>query len=70
MTTLAMFSGGLDSTAMLVKLLAETQDELRVHHIRMANKEKRDAAEQRIRAPHEDAENEQQLAKAKLKRKK
>jgi 7-cyano-7-deazaguanine synthase in queuosine biosynthesis len=47
MTTLAMFSGGLDSTAMLVKLLAETGDELRVHHIRMVNKERRDAAEQR-----------------------
>ena len=42
-----MFSGGLDSTAMLVKLLAESRDELRVHHIRMVNKEKRDAAEQR-----------------------
>jgi 7-cyano-7-deazaguanine synthase in queuosine biosynthesis len=47
MTTLAMFSGGLDSTAMLVKLLAETGDELRVHHIRMVNNEWRDAAEQR-----------------------
>jgi len=47
MTTLAMFSGGLDSTAMLVKLLAESDDELRVHHIRMANKEGRDDAEQR-----------------------
>ncbi len=42
-----MFSGGLDSTAMLVKLLAESADELRVHHIRMINKEKRDLAEQR-----------------------
>ena len=42
-----MFSGGLDSTAMLVKLLAETADELRVHHIRMANKEGRADAEQR-----------------------
>ena len=42
-----MFSGGLDSTAMLVKLLEETKDELRVHHIRMANKEGRDDAEQR-----------------------
>src|SRR5688572_16255088 len=42
-----MFSGGLDSTAMLVKLLDETADELRVHHIRMVNKEKRDRAEQR-----------------------
>ena len=47
MTTLVMFSGGLDSTAMLVKLLAESADELRVHHIRMINKEKRDLAEQR-----------------------
>jgi len=47
MTTLVMFSGGLDSTAMLVKLLAETGDALRVHHIRMSNKEKRDLAEQR-----------------------
>ena len=46
-----MFSGGLDSTAMLVKLLAEPReemrDELHVHHIRMINKEKRDLAEQR-----------------------
>jgi 7-cyano-7-deazaguanine synthase in queuosine biosynthesis len=42
-----MFSGGLDSTAMLVKLLSESDDELRVHHIRMANKEGRDGAEQR-----------------------
>jgi len=42
-----MFSGGLDSTAMLAKLLAETEDELRVHHIRMANREGRDGAEQR-----------------------
>jgi len=41
-----MFSGGLDSTAMLVKLLAETRDELRVHHIRMVNKEARAGAEQ------------------------
>jgi 7-cyano-7-deazaguanine synthase in queuosine biosynthesis len=41
-----MFSGGLDSTAMLMKLLTETRDELRVHHIRMANKEGRDGAEQ------------------------
>jgi 7-cyano-7-deazaguanine synthase in queuosine biosynthesis len=46
MTTLVMFSGGLDSTAMLVKLLAESEDELRVHHIRMANEEGRDGAEQ------------------------
>ena len=47
MTTLVMFSGGLDSTAMLVKLLAESADDLRVHHIRMVNREGRDRAEQR-----------------------
>src|SRR4029079_12007794 len=47
MSTLVMFSGGLDSTAMLVKLLTESEDELRVHHIRMANREGRDGAEQR-----------------------
>ncbi len=41
-----MFSGGLDSTAMLVRLLARERDELRVHHIRMVNREKRDRAEQ------------------------
>jgi 7-cyano-7-deazaguanine synthase in queuosine biosynthesis len=46
-TTLVMFSGGLDSTAMLVELLARGADELRVHHIRMVNKEGRDRAEQR-----------------------
>lgn len=42
-----MYSGGLDSTAMLVKLLTESDDELRVHHIRMANHEGREGAEQR-----------------------
>jgi 7-cyano-7-deazaguanine synthase in queuosine biosynthesis len=46
MATLVMFSGGMDSTAMLVKLLAQSRDELRVHHIRMANKEGRAGAEQ------------------------
>ncbi len=45
MTTLVMFSGGLDSTAMLVKLLTTTREELRVHHIRMANREMRAQAE-------------------------
>jgi 7-cyano-7-deazaguanine synthase in queuosine biosynthesis len=45
MATLVMFSGGLDSTAMLVKLLEETDDELRVHHIRMENREMRARAE-------------------------
>ena len=47
MTTLVMFSGGLDSTAMLVKLLAEEREELRVHHIRMINRERRHLAESR-----------------------
>ncbi|MGQ0653622.1 MAG: hypothetical protein ACT4P4_15360 [Betaproteobacteria bacterium] len=46
MTTLVMYSGGLDSTAMLVKLLEETRDPLRVHHIRMDNREGRSGAEQ------------------------
>jgi 7-cyano-7-deazaguanine synthase in queuosine biosynthesis len=46
MTMLVMFSGGLDSTAMLVKLLTETKDALRVHHVRMANREDRAEAEQ------------------------
>jgi 7-cyano-7-deazaguanine synthase in queuosine biosynthesis len=41
-----MFSGGLDSTAMLVKLLTETRDDLRVHHVRMVNREGRAQAEQ------------------------
>jgi len=45
-TTLVLFSGGLDSTAMLVKLLAQGGDELRVHHIRMVNREGRAEAEQ------------------------
>lgn len=47
MTTLVMFSGGLDSTAVLVRLLTETDDDLRVHHIRMENLEARAEAEQR-----------------------
>jgi len=42
-----MFSGGIDSTAMLVKLLAEGRDELRVHHVRLINQEGRDRAESR-----------------------
>lgn len=41
-----MFSGGLDSTAALVRLLTETRDDLRVHHIRMQNREGRADAEQ------------------------
>jgi 7-cyano-7-deazaguanine synthase in queuosine biosynthesis len=47
MSTLAMLSGGLDSTAMLVRLLAQSQDELRVHHIRLVNREGRAEAEER-----------------------
>jgi 7-cyano-7-deazaguanine synthase in queuosine biosynthesis len=45
-TTLAMFSGGLDSTAMLVRLLSQSDEPLRVHHVRMDNRESRAAAEQ------------------------
>lgn len=45
-TTLVMFSGGLDSTAMLVKLLTDTTDQLRVHHVRMVNRQDRADAEQ------------------------
>jgi len=41
-----MFSGGLDSTAMLVRLLRGSGDELRVHHVRMVNRERRAEAEQ------------------------
>ena len=41
-----MFSGGLDSTAMLVQLLTETDEPLRVHHIHMQNAEGRSGAEQ------------------------
>jgi len=41
-----MLSGGLDSTAMLVKLLTESDAPLRVHHIRMENRERRAGAEQ------------------------
>ena len=45
-----MLSGGLDSTAMVVKLLTESEDELRIHHIRLANREGRaDAEEQAVR---------------------
>lgn len=46
MTTLAMFSGGLDSTAMLLKLLTESTDAVRVHHVRLVNREGRAKAEQ------------------------
>jgi 7-cyano-7-deazaguanine synthase in queuosine biosynthesis len=45
MTTLLMFSGGLDSTAALYKLLAGGDDELRVHHVHLINREGRARAE-------------------------
>lgn len=46
MTILAMLSGGLDSTAMLWKLLTESDVALRVHHICLVNREGRAEAEQ------------------------
>lgn len=45
MATLLMFSGGLDSTAALHKLLTGSDDELRVHHIHLVNREARSRAE-------------------------
>jgi 7-cyano-7-deazaguanine synthase in queuosine biosynthesis len=45
MATLLMFSGGLDSTAALYKLLSQDRDELRVHHVHMINREGRARAE-------------------------
>jgi len=45
MATLLMFSGGLDSTAALYKLLTDGRDELRVHHVHMINREARARAE-------------------------
>jgi len=40
-----MFSGGLDSTAALYKLLTGSDDALRVHHVHMINREGRARAE-------------------------
>ena len=40
-----MFSGGLDSTVALVKMLDETNDNLHVHHIEYHNTEGRAEAE-------------------------
>jgi 7-cyano-7-deazaguanine synthase in queuosine biosynthesis len=45
MTTLVMFSGGLDSTAALYKLLTGGADELHVHHVHLVNRDGRDRAE-------------------------
>jgi len=45
MTTLVMFSGGLDSTAALYKLLTGGEDELHVHHVHLVNRDGRARAE-------------------------
>ena len=45
MKTLIMFSGGLDSTVALVKLLEETDDDIHVHHINYYNIEGRAESE-------------------------
>ncbi len=45
MTTLVMFSGGLDSTAALYKLLTAGEDELHVHHVHLVNRDGRARAE-------------------------
>lgn len=45
MNTLVMFSGGLDSTVALVKLLKETDDNIHAHHINLYNQEGRAEAE-------------------------
>ena len=43
--TLLMLSGGLDSVALLVNLLQETDDEIHAHHIELHNFENRGRAE-------------------------
>jgi len=45
MTTLVMFSGGLDSTAALYKLLTTSEDDLHVHHVHLVNRDGRARAE-------------------------
>jgi len=45
MTTLVMFSGGLDSTAALYKLLTASVDDLHVHHVHLVNRDGRARAE-------------------------
>ena len=44
-TTIVMFSGGIDSTYTLVRLLKETTDDLLVHHIHFINTEDRHKVE-------------------------
>ena len=41
-----MWSGGIDSTYVLAKMLKETTHQVHVHHIRLINREKRDEAEE------------------------
>lgn len=43
--SLVMFSGGLDSVALLANVLAETDHHVHVHHIEIVNAEERDKAE-------------------------
>lgn len=43
--SLVMFSGGLDSVALLANILKETDHHVHVHHIEIVNKEGRDVAE-------------------------
>ena len=45
MKTLVMFSGGVDSTYVLLKLLCETRDEVFAHHIHLVNYEGRHTVE-------------------------
>ena len=45
--TLVMFSGGVDSTYLLVKFLKETDDEIIVHHVHLLNVEERHVVEAR-----------------------
>lgn len=42
---LLMFSGGLDSTGALWKLLQDTNNKIHLHHLRLVNKENRTKAE-------------------------
>lgn len=44
--SLIMFSGGLDSVALLANVLKETSHHVHVHHIEIVNKEGRDTAEE------------------------
>jgi len=46
MISLMMFSGGIDSTYSLVRLLNETQDEVLVHHVHLVTNTNRHVAEQ------------------------